>query len=66
MKTLSNDNLLHQIEEVETVYSKKDANQYLKQGWKLLSVGSGQEQTGSNDYQPFFGYCLGKVKVKRE
>ncbi|PPK76034.1 hypothetical protein B0F87_104124 [Methylobacter tundripaludum] len=64
MQTVPSDNLLHHVEEIETVYTKNDVNRFLKQGWVLLSVGSGQEQTGQHDYTPSFAYCLGKIKPK--
>jgi hypothetical protein len=54
------ENLLHQVKEIEITYSEKSVNDLLSDGWILLSVASGQEQTGSNDYTPVFKFCLGK------
>ena len=62
MQIASDYNLLHNIEEVEIVFTKDDANQLLKEGWILLSVSHGQAQTGQHDYTPCFAYCLGKVR----
>lgn len=64
MQITSNDNLLHNVEEVERVFTKDDANRLLKKGWVLLSVGHGQEQTGQHDYTPCFAYCLGKIRAE--
>ena len=52
---------LMSTEEVRTVYSQQDANRLLDQGWTLLAVGKGQEQTGEHDIMPIFGFCLGFI-----
>lgn len=56
-------NVKPDIIEVEVVYNKDAANRLIHEGWVLLSVGPGQEQTGAHDYMPLFGFCLGKPKT---
>ena len=64
MQIASDESPLHNVEEVEIVFIKDDANRLLKKGWILLSVGHGQEQTGQHDYTPCFAYCLGKIRAR--
>ena len=53
--------LIFYVKKVQHVYRESQVNNLLKEGWILLSVASGQEQTGPNDYSPTFKYCLGKT-----
>jgi len=49
------------VSEVHTTPSADTANRLLKEGWVLLSVATGQTQTGQHDFTPEFAYCLGKI-----
>lgn len=55
-------NLLHTIKEVCHVYQQEQVNTRLSEGWVLLAVATGQEQTGPHDYTPTFRYTVGRVK----
>ena len=57
------DVLLH-VTEVHTTPSTDKVNEYLKKGWVLLSIATGQTQTGQHDFTPEFAYCLGKIEVQ--
>jgi hypothetical protein len=61
MQTSTDNKLLRHVTKVEVAYRKDTANLLLEQGWVLLAVGEGQEQTGPYDYTPSFAYCLGKI-----
>jgi hypothetical protein len=50
------------VSELHTTHSTETANRYLGDGWVLLSIATGQSQTGPHDYTPEFAYCLGKLK----
>lgn len=51
---------LHKVKEVRHVFEPQ-LNPLLEQGWILLAVGTGQEQTGPQDYSPFFRYSVGRI-----
>jgi hypothetical protein len=51
---------LHKVEEVRHVYEPQ-LNELLEQGWIILAVGTGQEQTGPHDYTPVFRYSVGRI-----
>lgn len=53
-------NILHLVKEVRHVY-EPEVNTLLKQGWIILAVASGHENTDSNDNLPVFKYSLGLV-----
>lgn len=55
-----NSNTLHQVKEVRHVY-ETEVNGLLGQGWIILAVASGQEQTGPHDYAPVFKYSMGLI-----
>ena len=61
MEQIKDDGVLHQVKELKITHRKEEANDLLSVGWVLLSVASGQEQTGAHDYIPVFKFCLGKV-----
>jgi hypothetical protein len=62
MEVNINNPQLQNVEKVEVVYNKETVNRFLSEGWVILAIGTGQEQTGQHDYTPMFAYCLGKLK----
>lgn len=54
--------ILVNVSEIFTTYKSDLVNQYLMDGWVLLSIATGQEQTGAHDISPSFAYTLGKLK----
>ena len=60
MEDSTKENILHGIEEVKVTNDENESNRLLEHGWILLSVASGQEQTGAHDHTPFFAFCLGR------
>lgn len=65
MKITIDESLLHDITQIETVNEEDEANDLLKNGWVLLSVGKGQNQSQEEHFSPYFVYCLGKLKPKK-
>lgn len=57
----NNSEILQKVKEVTQTYDKDEVNKQLKNGWVILAVATGQEQTGSNDYTPTFKYSLGRI-----
>ena len=55
------ENLLNQISELKVTNKEAEANDLLSQGWILLSVGKGQEQTNTHTFYPYLKFCLGKI-----
>lgn len=62
MKNTISSNRLQDVEEIKVVRDESESNELLDQGWILLSVGNGQEQTYTHSFYPTFAYCLGKIR----
>lgn len=58
-----NSNLIHKVSAVRSTFHEEEVNTLLKEGWVLLSVGTGQEQVGQHDFLPSFRYCLGLIEL---
>lgn len=56
--------VLVNVTEVHTTPSADKVNEHLKNGWVLLSIATGQTQTGQHDFTPEFAYCLGKIDAQ--
>lgn len=51
------------IKEIRETTRGFEADKLLKEGWVLLSMAKGQEQTGPNNIVPIFKYSLGNPNV---
>lgn len=54
-------NFLHTVKEVRRLSHEEDVNKLLDQGWVLLSVREGKEQTGQHDITPYVRFSVGRV-----
>lgn len=54
-------NVLHTVKEVRRLSHEEDVNRLLDQGWVLLSVREGKEQTGQHDITPYVRFSVGRV-----